>query len=44
MSHTDYIEKAPESFEITAKSETCPVCAMKNAEKENLRSTVPSRS
>ena len=34
MSHTDYIEKAPESFEITAKSETCPVCAMKNAEKK----------
>ena len=34
MSHTDYIEKAPENFEITAKSETCPVCAMKNAEKK----------
>ncbi len=33
MSHTDYIEKAPEGFEITAKSETCPVCAMKNEEK-----------
>ena len=34
MSHTDYIEKAPENFEITAKSETCPVCAMKNEEKK----------
>jgi len=34
MSHTDYIEKAPENFEVTAKSETCPVCAMKNAEKK----------
>ncbi len=34
MSHTDYIEKAPEGFEITAKSETCPVCAMKNDEKK----------
>lgn len=34
MSHTDYIEKAPESFEITAKSETCHVCAMKNDEKK----------
>lgn len=34
MSHTDYIEKAPEGFEITASSETCPVCAMKNEEKK----------
>lgn len=34
MSHTDYIEKAPEGFEITAKSETCPVCAMKNEERK----------
>ena len=34
MSHTDYIEKAPEGFEITAKSETCSVCAMKNEEKK----------
>lgn len=33
MSHTDYIEIAPEGFEITAKSETCPVAAMKNEEK-----------
>lgn len=34
MSHTDYIERAPEDFEITASSETCPVCAMKNEEKK----------
>jgi len=34
MSHTDYIERAPEGFEITAKSKTCPVCAMKNEEKK----------
>lgn len=34
MSHTDYIEKAPEDFRITAKSESCPVCAMKNEEKK----------
>lgn len=34
MSHTDYIEKAPENFIVTAKSDTCPVCAMKNEEKK----------
>lgn len=34
MSHTDYIELAPKGFEITASSETCPVCAMKNEEKK----------
>ncbi len=34
MSHTDYIEVAPNGFEITASSETCPVCAMKNEEKK----------
>ncbi len=34
MSHTDYIEKCPEGFEITAKSNTCPVAAMKNEEKK----------
>lgn len=34
MSHTDYIETAPNGFEITASSETCPVCAMKNEEKK----------
>ncbi|MFA9424218.1 MAG: glutamine-hydrolyzing GMP synthase, partial [Sedimentibacter sp.] len=34
MSHTDYIERAPEGFEITAQTETCPVCAMKNEAKK----------
>ncbi len=34
MSHTDYIEEAPKGFEITASSETCAVCAMKNEEKK----------
>jgi GMP synthase (glutamine-hydrolysing) len=33
MSHTDYIEKLPEGFEVTASSETCPVAAMENKEK-----------
>ena len=34
MSHTDIIEKAPADFEITAKSETCGICAMKNEAKK----------
>lgn len=34
MSHTDFIERAPESFEITASSDSCPVCAMRNEEKK----------
>ncbi|MBE6024048.1 MAG: glutamine-hydrolyzing GMP synthase [Cellulosilyticum sp.] len=33
MSHTDYIEKAPEGFKITAHTPVCPVAAMENAEK-----------
>lgn len=33
MSHTDYISKAPEGFEVTAFSNDCPVAAM---EKDNL--------
>lgn len=33
MSHTDYISKAPEGFEVTAFSNNCPVAAM---EKDNL--------
>lgn len=28
MSHTDYIAKAPEGFQVTAHTETCPVAAM----------------
>ena len=33
MSHTDYIEKAPENFTITAHTPVCPVAGMENAEK-----------
>ena len=34
MSHTDYIEKAPENFRVTAHTPVCPVAAMENAEKK----------
>ena len=34
MSHTDYIEKAPADFRITAHTPVCPVAAMENAEKK----------
>lgn len=34
MSHTDYIEKAPEGFKITAHTSVCPVAAMENTEKQ----------
>ena len=34
MSHTDFIEVAPEGFEITATTDNCPVAAMENAEKK----------
>lgn len=34
MSHTDYIEKEPQGFKITAFSTTCPICAMQNDEKK----------
>lgn len=34
MSHTDYIEVKPEGFRITASSDTCPICAMQNDEKQ----------
>ena len=33
MSHTDYIEKAPSDFTITAHTPVCPVAAMENVEK-----------
>ena len=33
MSHTDYIEKAPEGFKITANTPVCPVAAMECVEK-----------
>ena len=38
MSHTDYIEKAPEGFTVTAHTPVCPVAAMECAEK-NLYAT-----
>ena len=34
MSHTDYIEKAPEDFTITAHTPVCPVAAMENPAKK----------
>ena len=34
MSHTDYIEKAPAHFRVTAHTPVCPVAAMENAEKK----------
>jgi GMP synthase (glutamine-hydrolysing) len=33
MSHTDYIERAPEGFSVTAQSPVCPVAAMENGKK-----------
>lgn len=33
MSHTDYIEKAPEGFKITGNTPVCPVAAMECVEK-----------
>lgn len=34
MSHTDYISKIPDGFEITAYSDSCPCAAYENAEKK----------
>ena len=34
MSHTDYIEKAPEGFKVTAHTPVCPVAAMEMPEKK----------
>ncbi|SES87753.1 GMP synthase (glutamine-hydrolyzing) [Natronincola peptidivorans] len=34
MSHTDFIEKAPEDFVITSSTEDCPVAAMENTAKK----------
>lgn len=34
MSHTDYISKAPEGFEITAMTYDCPCAAMENKSKK----------
>lgn len=33
MSHTDYIEKAPDDFTVTAHTPVCPVAGMQNVEK-----------
>ena len=33
MSHTDYIEKAPSDFVITAHTPVCPIAGMENVEK-----------
>ena len=33
MSHTDYISKAPEGFEVVAKTDDCPCAAMQNVKK-----------
>lgn len=33
MSHTDYIEKAPADFRVTAHTSVCPVAGMENAAK-----------
>lgn len=34
MSHTDYIEKAPADFKVTAHTPVCPVAAMENESKK----------
>lgn len=34
MSHTDFVSKAPDGFEITAHTDNCPVAAMENREKK----------
>lgn len=34
MSHSDYIDKTPDGFEITAHTDNCPVAAMQNTDKK----------
>lgn len=34
MSHTDYVEKLPEGFRISASTDSCPVAAYENPEKK----------
>lgn len=34
MSHTDYIANAPKGFDITGKTDVCPIAAMENVEKK----------
>ena len=38
MSHTDYVEKVPEGFRVTAHTKVCPVAAME-CEEKNLYAT-----
>ena len=41
MSHTDYIEKAPADFKVTAHTPVCPVAAMENKESFTQCSFIP---
>lgn len=34
MSHTDYVDKIPAGFEVTAHTDSCPTAAMQNKEKK----------
>ena len=34
MSHTDYVQDAPNGFKITASTEVCPIAAMENEERK----------
>lgn len=34
MSHTDYIEKAPDGFEVTGHTDNCPVAAMQDVSRK----------
>ncbi len=34
MSHTDFVESPPEGFVVSAKTDNCPVAAMKNEDKK----------
>lgn len=34
MSHTDFVSKVPEGFNVIGKTATCPVAAMENADKK----------
>lgn len=34
MSHTDYVEKLPEGFKVSARTDSCPVAAYENPEKK----------
>ncbi len=36
MSHTYFVSTPPEGFVVTAKTDTCPVAAMANEEKNSM--------